>query len=78
MQSLFYFLDVFSSREEPTLIASLSGKNIVAISCGSSHSAAISAEGELFTWGRGNYGRLGHGEFIQRAIGFSHAMRPGL
>lgn len=52
----------FSSREEPTLIAGLSGKNIVAISCGSSYSAAISAAGELFTWGRGNYGRLGHGK----------------
>jgi E3 ubiquitin-protein ligase HERC2 len=59
------FLLMYSSREEPTLVSGLSGKNIVAISCGSSHSAAISAEGDLYTWGRGNYGRLGHGKLLQ-------------
>ncbi len=58
------FLLMFSSREEPTLVSALSGKNIIAISCGSSHSAAISAEGDLYTWGRGNYGRLGHGKLL--------------
>ena len=31
------------------------------ISSGSTYSSAITANGELYTWGRGNYGRLGHG-----------------
>lgn len=57
-------LFMFSSREEPAPVSGLSGKNIVAISCGSSHSAAISAEGDLYTWGRGNYGQLGHGKSL--------------
>ena len=56
-----FFVSCLSSRDEPTLITSLSGKNITTISCGSSHSAAISVDGELYTWGQGNYGRLGHG-----------------
>lgn len=50
-----------SSREEPTLIQELQGKTVVGIACGSTYSAAITAEGELYTWGQGNYGRLGHG-----------------
>ncbi|KAA8589723.1 hypothetical protein FQN60_013088 [Etheostoma spectabile] len=51
--------------EEPTMIAAFNGKqtgkHVVHIACGSTYSAAITAEGELYTWGRGNYGRLGHG-----------------
>lgn len=37
------------------------GKHVVHIACGSTYSAAITVDGELYTWGRGNYGRLGHG-----------------
>ncbi|XP_048589232.1 E3 ubiquitin-protein ligase HERC2 isoform X2 [Nematostella vectensis] len=50
-----------SPREEPTLVTGLAGKQVIRISCGSTHSAAVTSEGELYTWGRGNYGRLGHG-----------------
>uniref|UniRef100_A0A3B3YFA5 HECT-type E3 ubiquitin transferase n=1 Tax=Poecilia mexicana TaxID=48701 RepID=A0A3B3YFA5_9TELE len=50
--------------EEPTMIAAFNGKqagkHVVHIACGSTYSAAITADGELYTWGRGNYGRLGH------------------
>ena len=45
----------------PTLIKALQGKHVTYISCGGSYSAAVTASGELYTWGRGNYGRLGHG-----------------
>ncbi|TKS74835.1 E3 ubiquitin-protein ligase HERC2 [Collichthys lucidus] len=51
--------------EEPAMIAAFNGKptgkHVVHIACGSTYSAAITADGELYTWGRGNYGRLGHG-----------------
>nr|XP_032812660.1 E3 ubiquitin-protein ligase HERC2 isoform X4 [Petromyzon marinus] len=51
--------------DEPKLVAALSGrpagKQVVSVFCGSTYSAAITADGELYTWGRGNYGRLGHG-----------------
>lgn len=33
------------------------------VSCGEHHTAALAANGALFTWGRGKYGALGHGDF---------------
>jgi RCC1 and BTB domain-containing protein len=43
----------------------LSNKKIVLISCGDYHSAALSENGELYTWGGGgqyNRGQCGHGD----------------
>ncbi|XP_038616113.1 E3 ubiquitin-protein ligase HERC2 [Tachyglossus aculeatus] len=58
--------------EEPKMISALSGKqagkHVVHIACGSTYSAAITAEGELYTWGRGNYGRLGHGSSEDQTV----------
>ena len=31
------------------------------ICCGSSYSVALTANGEVYSWGKGNFGRLGHG-----------------
>ena len=39
----------------------MNARFIVRVACGSYHSAAIAASGELFTWGRGAGGRLGLG-----------------
>ncbi|XP_061894415.1 E3 ubiquitin-protein ligase HERC2-like [Entelurus aequoreus] len=51
--------------EEPTMVAAFNGKQagkqVAHVACGSTYSAAVTADGELYTWGRGNYGRLGHG-----------------
>ena len=44
------------------MIESLRGKDVVDIACGGAHSAVITATGELYTWGKGRYGRLGHGD----------------
>lgn len=40
----------YSSHDEPTLITGLAGKQVIQISCGSTHSAAVTSEGELYTW----------------------------
>ena len=45
----------------PTLIESLSNESIIKISAGNNHSMAITELGELYTWGEGIYGQLGHG-----------------
>lgn len=60
-----YFVKIlFSNRncDKPRLIEALKTKRIRDIACGSSHSAAITSSGELYSWGLGEYGRLGHGD----------------
>lgn len=47
--------------DTPCLVEYLQDKEVIDISCGGAHSAAISRSGKLYTWGRGRYGRLGHG-----------------
>ena len=36
--------------------------HIVMAACGGYHSVAVSAEGDVFTWGAGVWGRLGHND----------------
>lgn len=50
------------NRLLPTVQKSLRHQNIVYINMGEEHSAAITKEGGLFTWGAGMYGQLGHGK----------------
>ncbi|KAJ0408018.1 hypothetical protein P43SY_000222 [Pythium insidiosum] len=45
----------------PTLVETFTGRRIVRVSCGAMHTAVISADGELFTFGCGDGGRLGLG-----------------
>jgi len=49
------------STAEPVEVSTLSRHAVLAVACGSAHSAAVLASGELCTWGCGAYGRLGHG-----------------
>ncbi|PIK54292.1 putative E3 ubiquitin-protein ligase HERC2 [Apostichopus japonicus] len=48
--------------DKPRLVEALKTKRIRDIACGSSHSAAVTCSGEMYTWGLGEYGRLGHGD----------------
>lgn len=53
----------FSSPcDRPRVIESLRGTEVIDIAAGGAHSACITAAGELYTWGKGRYGRLGHGD----------------
>lgn len=44
------------------MVEVLQAKHIRDIACGSNHSAAITSNGELYTWGSGEDGCLGHGD----------------
>lgn len=59
---IYCLLTLFRNCDKPRLIEALKTKRIRDIACGSSHSAAITSSGELYTWGLGEYGRLGHGD----------------
>lgn len=48
--------------DRPRVIEYLRGKEVIDVAAGGAHSACITASGELFTWGKGRYGRLGHGD----------------
>ena len=47
---------------EPVRVVGLDAVVIYRIACGSAHSAAISDTGQLYTWGWGVNGQLGHGD----------------
>jgi len=42
-------------------IESLRGKRVAQIACGGEHSVALTEDGEVYTFGAGNKGQLGHG-----------------
>lgn len=51
-----HLLDV----KQPKIVEYLIGKQIVKISCGAMHVMAVTADHSVFSWGKGDTGRLGH------------------
>ena len=70
--------DVEASAE-PRLIKALEGELVVAIAAGMEHSLALTAAGEVYSWGCGTDGRLGHGRpASMRLWGSRNELRPRL
>ena len=44
------------------------GQRVVAVSAGFTHSIALTADGAVFTWGKGERGCLGHGEDLSNQL----------
>lgn len=49
-------------------ITSLENDFIIDIACGESHSMALTTKGEVYTWGGGQLGQLGHGDFLRQNL----------
>ncbi|XP_067411527.1 RCC1 domain-containing protein 1 isoform X2 [Emydura macquarii macquarii] len=52
--------DFISIQAFPALLDLPEGAEVSKVSCGSRHTAAVTRKGELYTWGWGKYGQLGH------------------
>ena len=51
-----------NDQNEPTYVDALRGVSVQQIACGSGHTVVLTTEGGVYTWGRGDDGRLGHGD----------------
>ncbi|RHY31313.1 hypothetical protein DYB32_003603 [Aphanomyces invadans] len=57
-----------SRHFENASLSRLHNKQIKQVTCGSYHTAAVTVSGELYTWGGGMYGKLGHGNEIGHSV----------
>ncbi|PSS21613.1 E3 ubiquitin-protein ligase HERC2 [Actinidia chinensis var. chinensis] len=52
----------------PKLIDSLSHTSIELVACGEYHTCAVTLSGDLYTWGDGHFGLLGHGNEVSHWV----------
>lgn len=57
----------------PSLVTGLDDVTVFDVACGTSHSVVLSKDGQVYTWGTGDFGKLGHGglweERVPRLVG---------
>ena len=53
------------SEGAPRVVAALAGQRVAMVSCGDEHTAVVTEQGQLWTWGRGS-GQLGLGDQLTR------------
>jgi RCC1 and BTB domain-containing protein len=58
---------VTANVSTPAIVTGLQGKAVRMIACGWHHTCALLDNGQLYTWGSGEYGRLGHGDETRQA-----------
>jgi E3 ubiquitin-protein ligase HERC2 len=54
-------LNDLNDRTEACLISSLTEETITAVTCGASHSLALTQKGWIYSWGKNTQGQCGHG-----------------
>ena len=63
---------VFEAQPVPRIIRALEDKVVTRVACGNNHTVCVCADGGVWTWGCGDYGRLGHkvqqDEFTPRLV----------
>jgi alpha-tubulin suppressor-like RCC1 family protein len=59
---IVFIYNYFYLQPEPRFVRTLANKQVVHCSVSEMHSACCTDEGELWTWGSSDFGKLGHGE----------------
>jgi len=57
-----------SELGSPTPVPSMPDRRIVSVATSDSHCLALTAQGEVYSWGDGDYGALGHGDDEPRIV----------
>ena len=52
----------------PKKVEALAGQSVIAVSAGAMHGLAVTAEGAVWSWGKGCYDQLGHGDQQQQLL----------
>ncbi|KAJ2952078.1 hypothetical protein O0L34_g4345 [Tuta absoluta] len=55
-------------QDKPKIIKLLATKNVIQIGCGAYHSAALTNNGEIYTWGANTYGQCGLGTITNKEM----------
>jgi RCC1 and BTB domain-containing protein len=56
------------NKTSPCLVEALRDKLLVQITCGWSHTVALTDTGDVYTWGNGDHGKLGHGDTMKVTV----------
>jgi alpha-tubulin suppressor-like RCC1 family protein len=54
----------YDNANAPQAIITLAGKKTLPVSCGRRHTVAVTDRAEVFSWGTGTNGELGHGDKV--------------
>ena len=60
--------DDLSNQLLPKKVGVFAGQSVVAVSAGAFHSLATTADGAVWSWGRGDTGSLGHGDDLSNQL----------
>ncbi|ETV64248.1 hypothetical protein, variant 2 [Aphanomyces astaci] len=59
---IYAFGSVYNTTDHSTLSRHLRKHRVHQVSCGAMHAAMVNENGQMYTWGSGDGGRLGHGD----------------
>lgn len=67
-----------SNELVPRVLQALASVHVTRVTCGHLHVAAVTSIGSVFTWGDGDFGKLGHGNTLSNLQAAAHSCRrPG-